>query len=94
MSHEQLPTLPVKEHALSIEGRTKMRISGVEDVSGFDENLVILSTSLGELTVRGSELHIGKIDLDIGQLELQGKIRELSYDDSTGSGSLWSKLFG
>lgn len=94
MPYEPLPTLPAKEHGLSIEGRSKMRISGVEDVSGFDENLVILSTALGELTVRGSELHIEKIDLDIGQLELQGKIRELSYDDRPGSGSLWSKLFG
>ena len=94
MPYEELPTLPVKNHALSIEGRAKMRISGVEDVSGFDEGLVILSTSMGELTVRGSELHIEKIDLDLGQLELQGKIRELSYDDSVRSGSLWSKLFG
>lgn len=94
MPYEDIQRLQPREHALSIEGRGKMRISGVEDVSGFDENLVILTTSMGELTVRGQELHIEKIDLDAGHLELHGKIQELSYDDNVRSGTLWSRLFG
>ena len=83
-----------KPHSLNIENRTKLSLSGVDDVSGFDENTIILTTSLGALTIRGDGLHIDRIDLDIGQLEVQGHIRELSYDEPVQSSSLWTKLFG
>ncbi len=83
-----------KPHSLNIENRTKLSLSGVDDVSGFDENTIILTTSLGDLTIRGDGLHIDRIDLDIGQLEVQGHIRELSYDEPVQSSSLWTKLFG
>lgn len=93
MERENAPRLPVKAHSLRIDNREKLSISGVEDVAGFDENMVVLTTALGELTVRGQGLHIGKIDLDAGQLELEGKLVELHYDEPA-SGGWWSRLFG
>ncbi len=83
-----------RAHCLNIENRETMSVSGVDDVSGFDENTIILTTSLGDLTIRGEGLHIGRIDLALGQLEVQGHIRELSYDEPSQPGSLWSRLFG
>lgn len=94
MAYEEMQRLPQREHSLTVSGRERMSLSGVEDVSGFDEGVVVLTTSLGELTVRGQGLHIEKIDLDAGQLELRGKIQELSYDEPTQGGSLFSRLFG
>ena len=93
MSYEEAKQ-NAKPHSLNIENRTKLSLSGVDDVSGFDENTIILTTSLGDLTVRGDGLHIDRIDLDVGQLEVQGHIRELSYDEPVQSSSLWTKLFG
>ena len=83
-----------KAHALHMENREKLTLSGVEDVSGFDENLILLETSLGALTVRGEQLHIERIDLDAGQLELRGRVSELHYDEPAASASLWHRLFG
>ena len=94
MPYEEVPKVAAKPHQLSLEGRTKLNIAGVNDVSGFDENLIVLSTGLGDLTVRGQELHIDRIDLDAGQLEVRGTIQELSYDEPARSGSIWSRLFG
>lgn len=94
MPYDEIPRTPARQHSLSMDGRARLSISGVEDVSGFDENLIVLSTSLGDLTVRGEQLHIDKIDLDAGQLEVRGSIQELSYDEPSRSGSLWSRLFG
>ena len=94
MSYEQARETPAKNHSVSMENRETLRLSGVEDVSGFDENVVILRTSLGALSIRGVGLHIGRIDLDVGELELSGKIQELSYDETEPSTSLWSRLFG
>ena len=85
---------PAEAHVLHMENREKLTLAGVEDVSGFDENLVLLETSLGALHIRGEQLHIERIDLDLGQLELRGKIRELSYDEPARSASLWTRLFG
>ena len=68
MAYEQAQRTAVKSHSLSMENREKLSISGVEDVSGFDESLVVLRTSMGALTIRGEELHIGRIDLDSGSL--------------------------
>ena len=82
-----------RAHALHLDNREKLSLAGVEDVSGFDENLILLVTSLGALTVRGEQLHIERIDLDAGQLELRGKIRELSYEEPAAA-SFWARLFG
>lgn len=82
------------EHSVSMENRARMTLTGVEDVSGFDENTVVLTTSMGELTVRGEALHIGRIDLELGRLELDGSIRELCYDEPVERVSLWARLFG
>ena len=97
MSKEALtgpvPAPPPAEHALRIENRGKLSVSGVQDVAGFDENMVVLSTALGGLCVRGEGLHIEKIDLEAGRLELRGKLCELSYEEPAGGG-FWSRLFG
>ena len=56
--------------------------------------MVVLCSSQGDITVRGQGLHIERIDLDAGCLELHGHIQELSYDEPAPSGGFWSKLFG
>ena len=89
--HNQSPAL---FHALHLEGRERLSVIGVEDVSGFDESTVLLQTGLGELCIRGEQLHIERIDLQSGTLEVRGHIRELSYEEPARSGGLWARLFG
>ena len=73
-------------HTLEMENREKIRLTGVSDVSGFDENVVVLMTDMGELSSRGEALHIDRIDLEAGILELRGRVNELSYEERTGGG--------
>ena len=94
MAYEQIQKAAARAHRLSMENREKLSLGGVEDVSGFDENLIVLTTSQGQLAIRGEELHIDRIDLDAGQLEVRGHVQELSYDEPVRAGSLWSRLFG
>ena len=81
-------------HCLSLENRRKMSLSGVTDVSGFNDNTVLLRTTLGKLAIQGEQLHIGRIDLDMGLLELEGKISELCYSDASPAAGFWQRLFG
>ena len=92
MPKEELIKTPPGPHGLQLDGRERLNVTGVLDVSGFDENTVLLETTLGELCVRGEELHIERIDLNAGALELRGKVRELSYDEPAQGGFL-ARLF-
>ena len=92
MSYDMVPKAQPGPYGMKMDGRERLELSGVSDVSGFDESTVMLTTAGGELTVRGTELHIERIDLDVGELELRGRIRELCYEDGP-AGSLWTRLF-
>lgn len=81
-------------HSVNIENRRKMSLNGVTDVSGFNENTVLLKTSMGQLAIQGEELHIGRIDLDLGILELEGTISELAYSNVSPASTFWQRLFG
>ena len=94
MAYEQTQKPAPKEHALNMLNREKLSLTGVKDVSGFDENMIVLVTSLGPLTIRGEGLHIDKIDLNAGQLEVRGRVSELSYEEPAHEGGFWSRLFG
>ena len=45
-----------------LENREKLTISGVLDVLSFDDQIVIVETELGLLTVKGENLRINNID--------------------------------
>ena len=94
MAYEQAQKPAPKEHTLNMLNREKLSLTGVADVSGFDENVIVLVTSLGPLTVRGEGLHIEKIDLNAGQLEVRGRVSDLSYEEPAHEGGFWSRLFG
>ena len=94
MAYEESARVPAKIHSLQLEGREKLNLTGVEDVSGFDESLIVLTTAQGELSIRGEQLHIERIDLQSGTLEVRGHIQELGYEEPARSGGLWSRLFG
>lgn len=91
MPHEER-TLP---HTLTLTSRQTLALSGVTDVSAFDENTIAMDTSLGTLTVRGENLHVEKLTLDQGELTVTGEIQSLEYDDNISQrGGFLSRLFG
>lgn len=86
---------PAAVHHLELEGREKLSVSGVEDVERFDENEIVMSTAAGTLIIGGENLHIGKLSLDGGELQVDGRIDSVSYEEPTQeAGSLLHRLFG
>lgn len=49
---------------LILENREKLTITGVVDVLSFDDQIVIVETQLGLLTVKGEDLRINKLSID------------------------------
>ena len=83
-----------KPHHLIMEDRTKLSVTGVEDVISFDENEIITRTAQGNLIIRGTGLHIGKLTLDSGDVSVDGVVRELCYEEPAPVGGFWARLFG
>ncbi len=81
-------------HNIVLEDRKMLTISGVADVDSFDEETVIVFTDLGELTIRGTNLHINRLSVEVGELTVEGNIAALIYSDETPkSGGFFSKVF-
>ena len=70
-----------EQHNAILENRKKLMLSGVTDVESFDEKLVVLYTELGELTVKGSELHVNEMSVESGDLTIEGEIKALIYGE-------------
>ena len=69
----------VKNHMLTLDNRRRATLTGVNEVLGFDENIVNLRTDNGEVTITGEGLHVTKLMLEEGQLALEGKIDGIQY---------------
>lgn len=68
-------------HNIIMEDRRKLSVSGVTDIDSFDEQTVIAVTVMGELTIRGYNLHITRLNLEQSELMVDGEISSLTYTD-------------
>lgn len=81
---------------LVLENRGKLSISGVNDVLSFDDQVVMVETELGLLTVKGESLRINKLSIDTSEVVVEGEISYLAYSEKEldkSKGSLISKIF-
>ena len=80
-------------HKISITNRRTCTVNGVNDVLSFD----LLETEQGMLMIRGNELHVNRLTLDKGEVDIDGRIDSFVYSDTAASGekqeSLLTRLF-
>ncbi len=77
-----------------VENRERLTLSGVESVTSFDENEVVLETVKGTVLVRGSGMHMEKLNTESGEVRVEGMIDGVEYEDAEPqSGGFWSRLF-
>lgn len=86
-----------KTHKLVLNNRRTSLVTGVLDVLSFDLNEILLETEQGMLMVKGSDLHVNRLSLEKGEVDLSGTIDSISYSEVHASGkqgeNILSKLF-
>ena len=86
-----------EENIVVLENREKLNVSGVNDVLSFDDQVVMIDTELGLLTVKGENIRINKLSLDTSEVIVDGEISSLTYSqkvpEKNGGTSLLSKIF-
>ena len=86
-----------KTHKLIINNRKTSMVTGVLDVLAFDLNEILLETEQGMLMVKGKDLHVNRLSLEKGEVDLSGQIDSVAYSDMQQkvkkNESLFVKLF-
>lgn len=86
-----------RQHKIMMQNRSQGSITGIQDVVSFDENQIVLDTDMGLLTIKGKELHVSRLTLEKGEVDLTGSIDSLVYSSNAAyrkSGeSLFNRLF-
>lgn len=88
MTQEQTP------HRLMLDSRNKLTVTGVSEVVSFDEMTVVLQTVMGTLVVQGEQLQLKNLSQDGGQVDVEGTVSSLGYEQTRQRGGFLSRFLG
>jgi sporulation protein YabP len=87
----------LKAHKISLNNRLAGSMTGVKEVISFDGGEIILDTEQGIMIIKGEDLHVTRLTLDKGEVEINGRIDGIMYTESDDKkrdrGSFLAKLF-
>ena len=87
-----MPNQNPQTHSLCAEDRSRMTVTGVEDVECFSDDMAVITTIQGTLTVTGTALKVARLDLESGEVALEGQIDSIEYGAVRKTG-LMSRIF-
>lgn len=94
---ENINNINNKAHKINLTNRRMCLLTGVKDVVAFDLHEVLLETEQGMLTMKGDDLHVSRLSLEQGEVDVDGRIDSLVYSEAAGYGqkgeSLFARLF-
>ena len=80
-------------HKLTLLSRKELTMTGVTEVVSFDEQCIVLKTSMGLLTIHGQNLQLKNLSLEGGQAAVEGTLTAFIYEEPRKGGAL-RRLFG
>lgn len=72
----------IRPHACFLQNRSTANITGVREVVSFDENQVVMDTDLGLLTLKGKDLHVSRLTVEKGEVDVEGTVDSLTYSSN------------
>lgn len=83
-----------KSHKVLLVNRKSGAFSGVVDVLSFDVAEILLETELGMLLIKGHDLHVNRLSLEKGEIDIEGRIDSMTYSDVKSAGKQAESLLG
>lgn len=81
-------------HKLQLADRKFLSMTGVTEVIRFDEEQVLLRTSLGILAVQGKNLQLKMLSPQGGEVSVEGQVTALFYQQASAGGGVLRRWFG
>ena len=72
----------IRAHACRLENSNEASMKGVREMVFFDENQVVMDTDMGLLTIKGKDLHVSRLTVEKGEMEVEGQIDSLTYSSN------------
>ena len=76
----ELNKMRPRAHSIHVDNRMRISITGVMDVVNFNEQEVLLLTEAGPLNICGSNLHLSRLNLEDGQICVEGELVSIEYE--------------
>ncbi len=73
--------LPARAHNIAFSNRKSGSITGVKDVISFDLKTIVLETEYGMISVKGHDLHVNRLSVEKGEIDISGTIDGVIYSD-------------
>lgn len=84
----------IGKHKIVMDKRENVSITGVVDVISFDEETIVADTDMGVLVLKGLNLHVTKLNVDSGELDIDGQLESLHYEEENSFGKGKQSFFG
>ena len=85
---------PAGNHRAAFSDRRNGCVTGVKDVISFDLKTIVLETVCGMMVIKGHDLHVNRLSLEKGEVDIEGRIDSLTYSDVKSAGKQAESLLG
>lgn len=83
-----------RSHTVRMEDRKKVEFTGITEVISFDPDKVVLESDYGVITIKGTSLHVNKLSVEKGDLDVDGKVDSIVYTQSGSASKKGESLVG
>ena len=94
---EDLNVVNKRQHKINMINRRICNLTGIVDVIAFDVGEILLETDMGILMMKGNDLHVKRLNLEKGELDVEGRVDSMTYSEHADIGakseSFFSRLF-
>ncbi|MDD2180803.1 MAG: sporulation protein YabP [Bacilli bacterium] len=91
---DKVTTTTSFNHAITLNERKNIVISGVKKIDSFDDEEFLMETTMGYVSIKGEGLEIIKLDTYQGNVSINGKVHSLTYVDSLNKKEKDETIFG
>lgn len=84
-----------KSHDLKLLNREILSLSGIKKIVNFDKEEFLMTSTMGDISIKGNNLEVLFLDTDKGDIKIKGKIYSINYLDKKNNNkeSFFDKLF-
>lgn len=83
-----------QSHSLTLTDRNHLTVTAVTEVVRFEDTAAVLQTAQGTLILQGEQLQLKSLSRDGGQVEVEGTVTALAYEQPRSMDGWKRRLFG
>lgn len=84
----------IRPHSLLMQDRSSVSLTGVREMISFDEEQVLMDTDMGLLTIKGKDLHISRLTVEKGEVDIEGSVDSVIYSSNESYRKAGQSLIG